>query len=96
MAMHPSNRLVFERLLLHGSGGGGAHVSMAPAATFGFGHGVSVAFGVVAEALLRARVLALGYRRADGRMLLAPAPGDAVEWGEGDELVAIQGGAAAG
>ncbi|KAI8468394.1 MAG: hypothetical protein J3K34DRAFT_522950 [Monoraphidium minutum] len=87
IATHPHNRQVFERLLL--ARRGGPQLAMAPAAAYGFGRGASAAFGDVAEAVLRARGLALGYRRADGRMLLAPAPGDAVDWGDGDELVVM-------
>jgi hypothetical protein len=86
---HPSNQLVLDRLLLRGGRAGGPRLAMVPAAAYGFAAGVSVAFGVAAEALLRARVLALGYRRGDGRMLLAPAAGDIVDWGEGDEFVVI-------
>jgi hypothetical protein len=62
---------------------------MVPAAAHGAAPGAAAQFGAVAEAALHARALAVGYRHADGRMLLAPPPGDLVIWGEGDELVVI-------
>jgi hypothetical protein len=56
----------------------------------GSGGGIAAAtFGTVAEAVLKHRVLAVGYRRADGRLLLAPSPDEVVDWVTGDELVAL-------
>lgn len=52
--------------------------------------GGGATFGVLAEAVLRAGALAIGYRRADGRMLLAPDPDECIDdWGQGEELVCI-------
>jgi hypothetical protein len=89
IATHPHNGDVFERLLLHRRGG--TQLAMVPAAAYGFGRGGGWAtFGLVAEEVMQSgRALALGYRRADGRMLLAPAPDDLVRWSEGDELVVM-------
>lgn len=87
IATHRHNAAVFERLLLQRRGG--TRLSMVPAAAHGAAPGAAAQFGAVAEAALHARALAVGYRHADGRMLLAPPPGDLVIWGEGDELVVI-------
>jgi len=88
IATHPHNSQVFDRLLLQHRGS--TQLTMQPASQYGFGGGTAAAFGAVAEAAMRAsRVVALGYRKADGRMLLAPAAADVVEWDEGDELVVI-------
>lgn len=91
IATHPNNSMVFERLLQHRRGG--TQLTMVPATVYPSvrrARGDSpLAFGALAEEVMRCRALAIGYRRADGRMLLAPAADEEVEWGEGDELVVL-------
>lgn len=87
IATHPHNAQVFERLLLRRRGG--TQLTMAHAAAYAPARAGPASFGAVAEEALRSRALAVGYRRYDGRLLLAPSPDDVVDWCEGDELVVI-------
>lgn len=95
VATHPLNSAVFERLLERRLRGA-PQLAMAPAAAFGAAGGSGLSFGAAAEAAMCAGVLPIGYRRHDGRMLLAPAHDEAVGWADGDELVVVADGIGGG
>lgn len=86
MAQDPATSLVMDQLLIQTSGPG---LLMLPADALGLRIGRTVSFRQVNNAARRRRSTALGYRRADGRMLLAPFDADEVCFSAGDRIVVV-------
>lgn len=87
MAQDPATSLVMDQLLVQTTG---CSLVMWPAEVLGFRLDTAVTFRDVCRATRRHSGTALGYRRADGRMLMAPAAADEVCFQKGDTVVAIK------
>jgi hypothetical protein len=88
VAQDPTSAMALDQLLVHPHGPGSG-LCIWPASYLGFACGCPTSFCSVRKAARRKGSCAVGYRRADGRMLLVP-PGDhSLTFEQGDQVVVI-------